>query len=365
MSTIRVFIILFNILGLSLNAQNKTKLIHNISTNYHYGLITPHTDEIAFITDKPVNLIEFLYTRQTTGNKYWEKALNYPEIGYGITVGNLGNNKILGNVVALYASFQFKVIRSNYINLNIHFQPGISYLSKYYNEKDNNLNIAIGSHINVNFNLGIQSQIRLNRRFSAIIGINMTHYSNGKTNMPNKGINYVSVNTGVKYSLNAEKIRFLSPDKSIFETNEYEIILASGWKEYRRYYKSTYLISNIAFNYIRRFTEISSACIGADFFYDSSLRFELRSEGINNPGFKDIFQSGIHIGYYFNVNKTRFPLQLGRYIYSEIKPSSNFYIKFGVQRQLSKHISASLILKSHKAKADYVEWGLSYKFYSI
>jgi hypothetical protein len=55
-------------------------------------------------------------------------------------------------------------------------------------------------------------------------------------------------------------------------------------------------------------------------------------------------------------------LGMGAYVKDRYQPDGPLYHRIGMRYQFSNGITANLVLKSHWAKADYVEWGIGYTF---
>jgi hypothetical protein len=57
-----------------------------------------------------------------------------------------------------------------------------------------------------------------------------------------------------------------------------------------------------------------------------------------------------------------FILGMGVYLRDVYNPDGRLYHRIGMRYHATKHWSANLVLKSHWAKADYVEYGIGYTF---
>lgn len=79
---------------------------------------------------------------------------------------------------------------------------GLSYDFEPYNPETNVHNDAIGSRFNVYFALNLGAAYRLNREMDLVYGLDLTHFSNGRTFRPNKGLNLAGLNLGFRYHFN-------------------------------------------------------------------------------------------------------------------------------------------------------------------
>ena len=53
---------------------------------------------------------------------------------------------------------------------------------------------------------------------------------------------------------------------------------------------------------------------------------------------------------------------MGVYIKDKYQPEDYFYHRVGMRYYFKNGLNAQVVLKSHWARADYVEWGLGYTF---
>ena len=140
------------------------------------------------------------------GEKDWHQYLNFPDIGLGAVVLNLGNDKMLGNLFALYPYLNFKLLRTNFIHVNLKAGAGASFLTKTFdntatNPMDLNTgNSAIGSKLNVYFAGGLNFTIPIDYGFALVADMQWNHASNGSFYQPNSGINMLNASVGIAYA---------------------------------------------------------------------------------------------------------------------------------------------------------------------
>jgi hypothetical protein len=76
----------------------------------------------------------------------------------------------------------------------------------------------------------------------------------------------------------------------------------------------------------------------------------------------DILQIGAYIGYLLPLDRLHFVLGMGMYIKDKYQPEDFMYHRVGMRYYFPNGLNAQVVLKSHWARADYVEWGLGYTF---
>lgn len=118
--------------------------------------------------------------------------------GLGASVNFLGNPKGVGTPVALYV-FQGAPIWhfSNRLSLNYEWNFGISSGWKPCDGKVAYSNLIVGSRSNAYINLGGGISYRLGEHWKLMMGVDLTHYSNGNTSYPNPGVNMAGLKIGV------------------------------------------------------------------------------------------------------------------------------------------------------------------------
>jgi hypothetical protein len=76
----------------------------------------------------------------------------------------------------------------------------------------------------------------------------------------------------------------------------------------------------------------------------------------------DILQIGLYTGYLFPLDQFHFVLGMGVYLKDKYQPEDFLYHRVGMRYYFTNGMHAQVQLKSHWARADYVEWGLGYTF---
>jgi hypothetical protein len=99
-----------------------------------------------------------------------------------------------------------------------------------------------------------------------------------------------------------------------------------------------------------------------DVFYDLGLIKLLQNQDkVVNSNTK-IIRSGIHIDHELMIEKLVILFQMGGYWLDNYKGDGLFFHRFGFKYLLNRNLFINLTLKTHYAKADYVECGVGWKF---
>lgn len=142
----------------------------------------------------------FSYSRDTRNGRLYPHA--YQGIGAGYVA--FMPNTALGRPTSLYI-FQGSRITafSPRLSLNYEWSFGVSAGWHKYHPADgfDVLNGAVGSKVNFYLNAGVMLDWQLSRQWHLNTGIDLSHYSDGNTNLPNAGINNAGLRVGVAYTI--------------------------------------------------------------------------------------------------------------------------------------------------------------------
>lgn len=367
-----------------------------IKTEYTYGTILKHTKHLTDLVDGPVTGAEVALEWQTMGEKDWHQFLGFPRIGLGAVALNLGNNKMLGNLFAIYPYLNFKLLQLGALQFNVKGGAGVSYLTKTFDNTAtdpmnlNTGNAAIGSKVNVYFAGGLNLILPVSNGFSLVSDFQWNHASNGSFYQPNSGINMVNASVGLSYTAvnsKSEKPE-LKKRAGLDQSLALELIMSGGVREY--YYKDNkqYPTGSLVIALYKPLGNAFRLGLGWEIFYDGVFngqteykRVYLTEDKFMNKIRAGIalrpemvfgrFTAGIHFGMYlYNPIKNLEPYQQAKiaplskpliYAYNIEEEDGWFYTRAALQYAMTDNLFLSLGLKTHLQKAEFIEWGLGYR----
>lgn len=407
------FIILLLILHsqFSLKAQESSPALYNLKVEYIQGSILKHTKHLENIVQGPVRGLEFDYEIITNKHtKDWHGFFNYPKVGIGATVLNLGNDVMLGNLIGLYPYLNFSLINLPFVKLNLKAGAGASYLTKTFNNAQyvdengyiilNLSNAAIGSKVNVYFAGGANLEIPLFSGLSLTAGANWNHASNGSFFQPNSGINMINYSAGISLMPNYKK--YYKPIKRSFPDLPrkfgMDIILSGGLRELYFRDDKMFPTGSVVISLHRQLTNQFRLGLALDGFYDgayasvnsatdatkniSTYKFTYLTDDLLINRFRAgvslqpefVFgrlTAGFHFGLYlFNPIKNLEPYEDAKagtldkpliYAYNIEKEHGWLYTRASLKYLINKHLFLNLGLKTHLQKAEFIEWGIGYR----
>jgi hypothetical protein len=358
----RILIILLVLTGLSVNAQ-LVKRPFIVETRIHTGIILPFYDALNYLIKDDIYAFDLSVGFPTYGKDYWEKLYRYPRSGVGYSFWSLSNKEVFGKAHVLYYYLNIPIFkREETYFLNYQISLGEAYLTKIFDKYENHLNRAVSSYFNIYIRLGIDAKIRLSPRYEVTLEAGMTHFSNGKIRSPNYGINTGTLSLGVNYRFNDKGSTI--QEQEVPESGKLyvqSVIYSAGSKVYDNLLGRKYFVSSVAYNLERVVSHKRRIGLGADLFYDGSIREALASDdGTPEKDYVKLIRIGMHTSYAIRYKQLMMGIQVGYEIYSKYTILTPVYNKILVQYRLTKNIIGSIAVKSHFGKADCLEYGLGY-----
>jgi hypothetical protein len=343
-----------------------------IEANVMTAKMIKHSKKLRVITDH-ASAFDLNFIQQTFGRKDWHKGRGYPVIGMGIAYTDYGLDSVYGKCLSLYPNLQIPILRGKKLEWTIRLGFGAGYATRRYERYPSwdTLNTAIGSHLN-NYSLVMTDiRYRINKNLDVQIGGNFSHMSNAAFRRPNLGINLYGAHIGLRYfpadskpprikrEANPLKNRWLAQGRFSMSANElgppdgplYPVYLASVYAS-------------------RRYRGKNKAIIGIDYSYHSNIYATLR----NNEEFPgrekaQAWAGSVFVAHEFLFGRCGILLQMGYYLHRSFLSLDPYYEKIGgnyylVQREkgLLKELYLSGLLKTHKAEAELVEFGVGVGF---
>lgn len=337
-----------------------------ISANYLFGEIIRHKPEMSHLIQGPTHGFSLAYDRQSRDEKEWHQLYNYPSFGVTIVYQNMGA-KALGDIYSLHPHYKFYMLKRQ---LNLKVGLGIGYVTNPFDKVENPKNVAYGSRLtsSVLFELSYQSPqiLQLPLRFEA--GLFLMHYSNGKMQSPNTGTNNYGVRAGLSYDVSNEKLPPADKTPSVDEVQpwNYQLILASGLNDIGLLQSKKYPFFTATALVEKPLTFKNAIQFGTDLFLSQAAKEHniyqeaaFPDQGISADD--DWKRIGLFAGHRFYMGELNFATQIGYYVYYLVNYLKRLYTRIGLQYDISEHFFGSLMLKTHFAKAEAIEFGIGFK----
>lgn len=340
----------------------------SLGIQYHYGYLLNHSPKSGVHGPSILTIdkgIEFNILWQSQGTKEWHKYYGYPKWGFSFIYFNLGDREInnrtvhFGNVYSILFHNSIKAIKREKFEFNIRLGTGFGIFDKVYESESNKGNLWISLPFNTSMHANFETLYFLNKYYQLNISAAFTHYSNGALNLPNLGVNFPTLNCGIRYNINPERHGFRKDTAFNQNKRHYFYFMgalglkASGNSEFER---SDYLTYATSIQYGNKIGKISKLLVSFDAFKDNTLV----NQREYNQNEANIMRLGVWFGHEFCMGRIGLFSGLGYYIYKKTNRDAPAYIKVGLRYHISDHIFAAFVLKTHFGQADNFEWTLGY-----
>lgn len=362
---LRYFVLFF---GLIFTAQSQSDSISanvwQIKPTFNTGFLMVHRIGIGHLVKGYPTIYELNVSKTTNGSKIWQLENNKPDIGLSVQCIDFRNPEQLGYALSVVPYVEIPLSKQERVSrMILRLCFGATYVTKHFDISTNHKNIAVGSALNAYVQFKWFWHLKINSQLRFEPGFTFTHLSNGRSNVPNLGLNIFSVNAGINYQFKHQQKLKLSIDSSTRAKSKHEVILISAIGPNQinvngPHYRSFLLSAAYQFN--KRNTHKFSA--GIDFFYDEIYQIDSKHlTGRDNVGFEKLRMSA-RLGYSYNVGRVSFPIEIGYYIYNTTVPDATVVSRIGVRYYSASGLIGHFGLRTHYAVAYNFEYGIGYRF---
>ncbi|MHB1277769.1 MAG: acyloxyacyl hydrolase [Bacteroidia bacterium] len=307
-----------------------------------------------------LDLNVYFFSQQ--GKQNWTRQYRSPRLGICFTHLNLGNPEISGEAFGILPYAEFKIIDRPRQEFNVRVSSGIGYLTRVWDLETNLLNKAVGSHLNANMRLHLSYHWMIHPKIelSAVFGI--THFSNANFKMPNLGLNSVEAGIGLGYHLHGKpkETKTHVPD-TVKMKGRHEIRFSGASKVTGLVYSRRVFVSELSYRYSFWGGQKNRLSGGVDVFHDRGYLYRDNPANLTDgPNLANSFETGLVFGNEFLLGSLHILTEGGIYAYSPRWNKGLFYQRLGFKYEIGQHWAASITLKTHFARADYIEWGIAY-----
>ena len=325
----------------------------------YIGFVWPHDPALDNLYQGAFPGLHIALSGQTRGNRPWHHAYNFPEIGVTLLFSHLGYPEVLGHGFGLMPHITLPLTRGHGLQLQLRYGVGIGYVTNHYQEPHNMDNQAVSTPFNIAMNTSLQVSIPLSGAFTLRPGLSITHFSNGKTRVPNKGLNLPSAKLELVHHFLPDPV--LPPRES--EPEDYKpysmaVYLAAGYSELYPPGGSKYAEFTLSTTLRRRISQKVAMGLGSDLFWGFSDRELLRRQGEEDIPLARLIKPGIHLSYEQVFSNTSFIIQKGIYLHTTNPEDGITYNRAGFRHHLDDRWLVNITIKTHLFRADYLEWGV-------
>lgn len=347
----------------------------NDNAPWSYGLNTYYGGVLRYKPNMPkldlTNAYGFeLYANKITGgNNSWEHLYNYPQVGVALSYFDYGVPDELGQAYSLTSYLDVTTNNKKKNKLRLNIGTGFVYSTKRFDAVTNEENTAISSRISYVVRATIHYEITLSEKYFLNANLAFRHYSNGRLNIPNNGMNFPVAGVGLRYVPSPDKIKFITSDGpySFNKDIHFNVMGSTSWREvlkedfkHRAFSLSAYLSKQVS--------KYNTVLLGVDgFLYDKeSVRRATNVYIDQNPGEPDVTdldgrQLAVTTGGELLFGDLALIFQGGIYVYKPQPYYSNWYQRYGFKYKVTNFSFAQVTLKAHSRTADMMEFGVGFR----
>jgi hypothetical protein len=334
---------------------------------YHSGIFWSRTENLQEQFDQGYRAFEARFGLQTTGRRAWHQLHKFPKYGLGLHYSDLvktWKDSIVGNPFGLFAFYSAPWLSTGRFTLNTDISVGLSYTSLVYHPVKNPMNDVVASHINLYFGFNFRLYMQLSRRMQMNVGAGLTHHSNGRIHVPQKGVNSWGWSAGLNYMLVKPVKAYYYRELPQFKPfQEIQIMAGVGTVEVITMEKEEevrYFNFSMTTEYAIHFTPKTAMTLGLNVLYDGSL--ERGIKGID-PADVTTYQKlylGTHLGYQYTIHRVTLLFNLGTYFRQSSYDRGFWFGRAGGRIRLTEKLHLHLAIKTKNGiRSDWIEWGLA------
>lgn len=330
------------------------------------GFLMAHRETMDHLVKDRNNVFELEFSRQDNSDGIWSKIYKYPSQGTTLIYHDYGNPEVLGRSFTFCRFTRFPIYQSEKWGfVDFRLGNGISYITKKYDPFENKKNIAIGSHINGFVNLQFSWIKQFNRVYFGG-GLDFSHISNAKLKTPNQGLNTLTGFLTAGFNMEPRQVY----DQPKFETDSIEVVRKFNKWHFHFIFglkqnlpdhleARNFGVAAIQGLYRKRLSLIWDAEFGLDIVYNEANRWFYE---INPVPVHQAFLVGGYSGLALSLYRSQIYFGLGVYALNLVNPAGWVYNRTGIRFLANEKWNFMIGIKAHVGIADYLEWGLGYRF---
>jgi hypothetical protein len=335
---------------------------------YHSGVFWSRSENLEEHFDQGYRAFEARFGLQTTGRKAWHQLHKFPRYGLGLHYSDLVKTRkdsVVGNPFGLFAFYNAPWLSYGRFSLVTDISVGLSYTSLVHDPVNNPVNDVVASHINLYFGFNFRLYMQLSRRMQMNVGGGLTHHSNGRIHVPQKGVNSWGWSAGLNYMLTKPVKTYYYRELPTFKPyEEIQIMAAVGTVETIPRGESEgvrYFDFSLTGDYALNFNPKMAMSLGLDVLYDGSLELGIKGIEAEDVSTYQKMYLGAHLGYHYTIHRVTLLFNLGTYFRQSSYDRGFWFARAGGRIRLTERVYAHLAIKTKNGiRSDWIEWGAAY-----
>ncbi len=328
------------------------------------GFIVPHHSYMAYFISDNVNGFQFNLGYRTDGSRLWHQAYNYPIVGIGLHRSGLGNDTLYGSLTGAYIFINRSFLDiGGRFNISNILSVGLSFASKWHNLSSYRGNMVLGTPVNAFLQYEIEASYQITGNHTLLLGLGLTHTSNGSVKAPNLGFNILSTSLGYRYLFKSSaptKNNELPDDTPL---NNWNFGLFGSIKSVDAFSRKQYGVTGLTTEKLYRIAPLSMLGFEISAYYDASITdlFIDKSETDVVLHKVDNIAVAANATYLMGLGRLYIAFQPGIYLKNKFYGLGALTNKLGLRYNIGGNLFLNLGIKVHwRAQADFIEFGVKY-----
>ncbi|WP_165499798.1 acyloxyacyl hydrolase [Pedobacter frigidisoli] len=278
-----------------------------------------------------------------------------------------GNNDTsahsFGQLYGFVAQMDFELFKVGKAKFNFTPGVGLSLTNKYFSK--NPKNRFLGSTVNEAIKADLGMELPISDHTDLLIGFGFLHISNGGLTVPNGGLNTGNVYIGLKLNNQKPVTAEQKSNYTPLQRNSIEVSAGLGARGVPEQNDKHLFKSGFYAGYNFYINDVVLLKAGADAVYYYTVYDPQNYAGTyqNYGSSYDRWRTGVSVGADVNLWRITVGAQVGKYIhYNRVKEDATWYWTFGPTFNITPQLGVQAKTYMHFAQADYVNWGLVYRF---
>jgi hypothetical protein len=325
----------------------------------NFNFIFAHTPDVQRLADTNPMRFELSYAIQTLGHKPWQHWYRLPR--YGVAFGHLdfADPARLGTATSLLAFMEVANRRRGAWSTHFRVATGLAWLTRPFDLSENRKNLFYSQRLNPAMQGSWNVLYQITPQVQLSTGMVLTHFSNGSFTLPNKGINVLGFQAGIRYQVRllASPLRRADTAMEAYKQGWQHAVRLAGSAKRMSIGDTYYGVLTGGYWGQYRYTAKGSWLFGADFTQSPGIQEETGKSPLQGI---DFFRASVVVGHETHINRISMINYAGVYVFTPVFPPSRLYFSNGLRYRFASRWSATWLLRIHKGVADFIEYGLVY-----
>jgi hypothetical protein len=334
--------------------------IFSIKASLHKGFIIPHSDSLKKAADGAYPfMMELDASWLDYSQKGWGSANCYRNSGLILGYVDFGNPEVLGqgSYFMLYTEPQLTFSK---LSFSFTGAAGIIYLNTVYDREENPTNLFYSNPFSGLIRAGFTGTYTPKEHLQFSLSANFNHISNGRTRIPNYGMNFPTAALSVIYRFQQTTLQAQARIKTFDPILHYAVNIFTAHRLVNAAYESfgKERMLGINFSVSRHFNHCSSWVAGTEVSYDKSIPETGAQFGYDSSP----WIASLIGGHSLSLGRTSFSQLLGVYMYKDYDNSHAIFQRYILDYGLTKKLRVGFSLKAHLEVAEMLDARLGITF---